>query len=62
MSVTYNYGDQVWTTGTLARTSYADAHVFENPMATKFDIKHSSNITNYYKVFLMERLIYLIMR
>jgi hypothetical protein len=37
-SVTYNYGDQVWTTGTLARTSYADAHVFENPIATKFDL------------------------
>jgi hypothetical protein len=37
-SVTYNYGDQVWTTGSLARTSYEDAHVFENPMATKFDI------------------------
>ena len=37
-SVTYNYGDQVWTTGSLARTSYADAHVFDDPMATKFDL------------------------
>jgi len=36
-SVTYNVGEQVWTTGSLARTSYADAHVFEDPMATKFD-------------------------
>jgi len=36
-SVTYNYGDQVWTTGSLARTTYADAHVFDDPMATKFD-------------------------
>jgi len=36
-SVTYNYGDQVWTTGSLARTTYTDAHVFDNPMATKFD-------------------------
>jgi hypothetical protein len=36
--VTYNYGDQVWTTGSLARTAYEDAHVFEDPMATKFDL------------------------
>jgi hypothetical protein len=36
-SVTYNVGEQVWTTGSLARTSYADAHVFDDPMATKFD-------------------------
>jgi hypothetical protein len=37
-SVTYNYGEQVWTTGSLARTVYSDAHVFDNPMATKFDL------------------------
>ena len=36
-SVTYNVGERVWTTGTLARTSYADANVFDDPMATKFD-------------------------
>ena len=36
-SVTYNVGEKVWTTGSLARTSYADAHVFDDPMATKFD-------------------------
>ena len=35
-SVTYNVGERVWTTGTLARTSYADANVFDDPMATKF--------------------------
>ena len=34
--VTYNYTDKVWTTGSLARTSYADAHVFDKPYATKF--------------------------
>jgi len=36
--VTYNYGEKVWTTGTLARTAYSDAHVFADPMATKFDL------------------------
>jgi len=35
--VTYNYGEQSWSTGTLARTAYEDAVVFENPTATKFD-------------------------
>lgn len=34
--VTYNYGLQSWTTGTLARTTYEDAHVFDNPTATKY--------------------------
>jgi hypothetical protein len=35
--VTYNYEEQSWSTGTLARTAYEDAVVFENPTATKFD-------------------------
>jgi hypothetical protein len=35
--VTYNYEEQSWSTGTLARTTYEDSHVFENPTATKFD-------------------------
>jgi len=35
--VTYNYGEQSWSTGTLARTTYEDAVVFENPTATKFE-------------------------
>jgi hypothetical protein len=34
--VTYNYKLQSWTTGTLARTTYEDAHVFDNPTATKY--------------------------
>lgn len=35
--VAYNYGDKVWTTGSLARSSYLDASVYANPYATKFD-------------------------
>lgn len=35
--VTYNYEFKTWTTGTLARTTYEDAHVFEHPSATEFD-------------------------
>jgi hypothetical protein len=34
--VTYNYELKTWTTGTLARTTYEDAHVLENPSATKY--------------------------
>jgi len=34
--VTYNYAERVWTTGTLARTTYADTSVFALPYATKF--------------------------
>jgi hypothetical protein len=35
--VTYNYSEGVWTTGTLDRTTYYDASLFENPYATKFN-------------------------
>jgi hypothetical protein len=34
--VTYNYELQTWTTGSLARTTYEDAHVLEYPSATKY--------------------------
>jgi len=34
--VCYNYLEQTWVTGTLARTSYADQVVFDKPYATKF--------------------------
>ena len=34
--VTYNYDENVWTTSSLARTTYADAHVFDEPIATQF--------------------------
>jgi hypothetical protein len=33
---TYNYELQSWVTGTLSRTTYEDAHVLENPSASKF--------------------------
>jgi len=35
--VTYNYEERTWSTGSLARTTYEDSHVLENPTATKFD-------------------------
>jgi hypothetical protein len=34
--VTYNYSEGTWTTSSLARTSYEDAHVFGDPIATEF--------------------------
>ena len=34
--VTYNYAEGTWTTGSLARTTYEDKHVFENPIAAEF--------------------------
>jgi hypothetical protein len=34
--VTYNYSLKTWTTGSLARTTYEDAHVFDKPTATKY--------------------------
>jgi hypothetical protein len=35
--VTYNYYENVWSTGTLARTTWEDSEVFKNPHATKYD-------------------------
>jgi len=35
--VTYNYGENCWTTSSLARTSYLDAGVFDVPYATEYD-------------------------
>ena len=35
--VTYNYAEQVWTTGSLARTSYIDTGVFDVPYATEYN-------------------------
>ena len=34
--VTYNYAEQVWTTGSLSRTTYADTGVFDVPYATEY--------------------------
>jgi hypothetical protein len=36
-SVTYNYNENVWTTGTLARTTWEDSNVFKNPHSTEYD-------------------------
>ena len=35
--VTYNYNENVWTTGSLARTSYVDTGVFDVPYATEYN-------------------------
>jgi len=35
--VTYNYSENTWTTGTLARTSWYDSTLYDNPYASEFD-------------------------
>ena len=35
--VTYNYLEGVWTIGSLARTTYYDKTIFDNPYATSFE-------------------------
>ena len=35
--VTYNYGEQVWTTSSLSRSSYMDQGVYNLPYATEYD-------------------------
>jgi len=35
--VTYNYSENLWTTSSLARTSYVDQGVFELPFATEYN-------------------------
>jgi hypothetical protein len=42
--VSYNYEAKTWTTGTLARTTYEDSHVFDNPTATKYISTLTPNI------------------
>jgi hypothetical protein len=51
--VTYNYGENCWTTGSLARSSYADTGVFDVPYATEYNSTATPNfniqgITNTY--------------
>ena len=36
-TVIFNFMDQSWTTGSLARTSYSDAHTYNLPYATQFN-------------------------
>jgi len=35
--VTYNYDENVWTTGSLSRTTYQDATLFDKPYATEYN-------------------------
>jgi len=35
--VTYNYVENTWTTGSLARTSWHDSTLYDNPYATEFN-------------------------
>jgi hypothetical protein len=35
--VSYNYEENVWTTGSMDRTSWTDATLYDNPYATKFN-------------------------
>jgi hypothetical protein len=43
--VTYNYGENCWTTSSLTRTSYADAGVFDLPYATEYDSTATPNFS-----------------
>ncbi len=40
--VTYNYREQVWTIGTLARTVWASRDVFAYPLAANYDVNSTS--------------------
>jgi hypothetical protein len=51
--VTYNYGENCWTTGSLARSTYADTGVFNVPYATEYNKTATPNfdiqgVTNTY--------------
>jgi len=40
--VTYNYAENLWHTGSLSRSSWADRDVYSNPYATEFDSDDST--------------------
>ena len=42
-SVTFNYAENVWTTGSLATTTYYDAQLFDHPYATEFNSTGTPN-------------------
>tara|TARA_R100001015_G_C4634382_1_gene200790 strand:- start:4613 stop:6763 length:2151 start_codon:yes stop_codon:yes gene_type:complete len=42
--VTYNYAEQTWTTGSLSRTTWNDATLYDKPYATEFN---STNIPSF---------------
>ena len=37
-NVTFNYTENTWTTGSLARTTYYDAQLFDHPYATEYTL------------------------
>ena len=41
--VAYNYLEQTWWTGTLARTSWIDREVYDNPIGTEYDSTATAN-------------------
>jgi hypothetical protein len=41
--VAYNYLERTWWTGTLARTTWIDREVYDNPIATEFDSTATAN-------------------
>ncbi len=41
--VAYNYLEGTWWTGTLARTTWIDREVYDNPVATEFDSTATAN-------------------
>ena len=41
--VAYNYLEQTWWTGTLARTTWIDKEVFDNPIATEYSSTATAN-------------------
>ena len=43
--VVYNYLEQTWWTGSLARTSFIDKEVFDNPIATEYNANLTANAT-----------------
>ena len=41
--VAYNYLEQTWWTGTLARTTWIDREVYDNPVGTEYDATATAN-------------------
>jgi hypothetical protein len=41
--VAYNYLERTWWTGTLARTTWIDREVYDNPIATEYDATATAN-------------------
>jgi hypothetical protein len=57
--VTYNYMENVWSIGTLARTAWADAGTFEKPLATEYDpLANDATLTPIYGLTAGRSLLY----